>query len=374
VNMSETRPALYYPYIHVRNEDWLKATLLCVPVVKRILPANYEPEDAFNIVPYTKIKGPNGELLQPVPAGSPETDAAQARLLEKLKTHATLIHARFGRERAPRADEYWIHDAKFSNTLLEYLRTRNLAWESADPLAHGHRKWFALHPTLGSAIMTTIGLSIARAEDYDIVTPSNRVHDSLLAVKEEAIFETLIRDESDALDSPRPEQIRHELGQLVIALSGINFQALKPEDIPELQDSHNFGRFQALIRRTATNVERDKGPKAYERSLKHGAQEIIDAWHETDMSLSRKIRNALFQQGVTAAAPAVPFLPGVRDLAEAPNLVTLAAAGAVAVVLATWEVAGLVREQRRGPYRYLTEVNRAQDESLRLTFPLGLGR
>jgi hypothetical protein len=25
------RAALYYPYIHIRSEHWLKATLLCAP-------------------------------------------------------------------------------------------------------------------------------------------------------------------------------------------------------------------------------------------------------------------------------------------------------------------------------------------------------
>jgi hypothetical protein len=39
------RPALYYPYIHIRSEHWLKATLLCAPAVKRIVPDGYEPGD-----------------------------------------------------------------------------------------------------------------------------------------------------------------------------------------------------------------------------------------------------------------------------------------------------------------------------------------
>src|ERR1700750_3452907 len=69
--MTETtesfRPALYYPYIHIRSEDWLKATLLCVPVVKRLIPESYDPEDTGDIAPYAKIACPYGELLQRVP-------------------------------------------------------------------------------------------------------------------------------------------------------------------------------------------------------------------------------------------------------------------------------------------------------------------
>ena len=73
------RPALYYPYIHVRSEHWLKATLLCIPVVKRIVPETYEPEDEPIIRRYTEIKGPFGTLLQSVPAWSSAAYAAQER-------------------------------------------------------------------------------------------------------------------------------------------------------------------------------------------------------------------------------------------------------------------------------------------------------
>src|SRR5579884_858666 len=49
------RAALYYPYIHIRSEHWLKATLLCAPVVKRIVPDGYVPEDQANIRKYAGI-------------------------------------------------------------------------------------------------------------------------------------------------------------------------------------------------------------------------------------------------------------------------------------------------------------------------------
>ena len=41
--------ALCYPYIHIRDEHWLKATLLCTPTVKRIVPLKYTPEDTAAI-------------------------------------------------------------------------------------------------------------------------------------------------------------------------------------------------------------------------------------------------------------------------------------------------------------------------------------
>ena len=71
--------ALYYPYIHIRSVSWLKATLLCVPAVKRIVPEDYAPEDDSAILPYVRISGPNGPLLQAVPAATAGAMAAQDR-------------------------------------------------------------------------------------------------------------------------------------------------------------------------------------------------------------------------------------------------------------------------------------------------------
>ncbi len=38
--------ALYYPYIHFRDERWLKSTLLVFPKVLRMIPEGYDPKDS----------------------------------------------------------------------------------------------------------------------------------------------------------------------------------------------------------------------------------------------------------------------------------------------------------------------------------------
>src|SRR5580692_5094226 len=91
----QVKPALYYPYIHIRSEHWLKATLLCAPTVKRIVPETYEPEDSFQIARYTRIVGPHGALLQPVPSLCPSAENAQLRILAKLKNHVEEIERRY---------------------------------------------------------------------------------------------------------------------------------------------------------------------------------------------------------------------------------------------------------------------------------------
>ncbi len=365
------RPALYYPYIHIRSEHWLKATLLCAPAVKRMVPEGYEPEDGPNILKYIEIRGPGGELLQNVPASSPAADVAQQRLLENLRARAKAIQRKFDKNHAPVPDEYWIHDAKFNSNLLRHLIDHDLAWPSPDPLAHGHRAWYALHPVLGSAIMTTLGLSIAGEQKYDIVTNSTDFHETLLATEDDEIFTTLLRSGGKQKKPfATKTQARHDLGQLVINLTGINYEALRPEDIPELQESANFQEFSKLMRTKAQGIDLDDDPEAYREQLTQEATDIIDAWHATKTSLSHSLRDVIFAQVFTYSVEALKeHLKRVS-----PNMTNLTVAGGVAVGLLVLKAWGARKEQRKSPYGYLTKLVNAQNEFLQGTFPLGLER
>ncbi len=240
-----TQPALYYPYIHIRDEAWLKGTLLFTASVTRIVPEEYIPQDTEDIRIYTAIDGANGRLLQAVPAESRAARAAQRLLLEQLDQNIEYITKKFSRKQARRKEPYRIHAAKFNEELLDYLLERQLAWSDVDENATGHftRYAHALHPTLGSAIMTTLGLSIARERAYDIVTPSADAHAALLATNEESVFETLINGSRRASAIP-PQQARNDLAQMVVTLTGLNFRALRPQDIPKLQESPHLRAFQ----------------------------------------------------------------------------------------------------------------------------------
>jgi hypothetical protein len=295
------QPALYYPYIHIRNESWLKATLLCVPAVKRIVPKTYTPEDDAAIIPYVEIAGPNGPLLQAVPAATDGAMAAQDRLLRSLQANEEQIVARYGRQKSPTPDEYWVHDAKFNYQLLDFLKARNLAWPSKHSRAFGQRSWYALHPKLGSAVMTTLGLSIARDEDLDIVTDNGEYHEALLAGDEGRIVDALIRDVDSHVNGVLDRQ--QALGELVFALSGINLRAIRPEHIPELQTTKGFRDFQDSLRRAAAVVDPQSNPKSYQDQIQREAETIVKAWRDTQVSLTSELKTALPEQarGVSAA-------------------------------------------------------------------------
>jgi hypothetical protein len=362
--MPPVQTALYYPYIHIRSEHWLKATLLCVPVVKRIVPETYTPEDRQEIVRYTKIEGPHGHLLQTVSSYSPAADEAQHRLLERLRQHEDEIVAQFTRARAPVPDEYWVHDAKFNGSMIEYLRSKDLAWSSEHDRAFGHRNWYALHPRLGSALMTTLGLSIAREQRLDIVTDSGEYHEALIANREDAIFEALLA----RADASNPEGLerRRQVAEMVIALSGINLKALRPEDLPELHASPSFQVFQDQLRKAAAAVESTNNPEAFRNQLEREAGALVEAWNGTRFELAREVKEAV----PDVAKPLAAGLGGML-LGAAVNPVVVGVGAAVGLLFRTVKA---IRQLPEGQRQFLTHVERQQDDAIRLQFPLGLER
>src|SRR5579871_1372062 len=361
------RPALYYPYIHIRSEHWLKATLLCAPAVKRIVPDVYNPEDSAQITKYTKIAGPNGLLLQAVPSASDAADQAQLRMLGQIQGHLQEIRDKYGRSKSPAQDEYWIHDAKFNGELLRFLVDNSLAWSSGDPHdLHGHRTWYALHPVLGSAVMMTLGLSIAQEQHYDVVTPTSLFHETLLSTTEDGIFGALMNPLTQL--AATSSQTRNDLGQLVVTLTGVNYQALRPEDIPELQSSKHFTAFLKTIRQTAHTVNPQLEPEEYKQSLKDAAEKIIEEWQGIHGDVGGTLRKTLAASAYALSGAALTTYLTHTDVQHA-----VIGAGVGVGVRFLEAGIGLLRCWRKPrPHQYLTEIVSAQNEMLRLTFPIGL--
>ncbi len=172
MSMSTTteRAALYYPYIHIRSEHWLKATLLNFPKVYRMVPiGNYFPEDEDNIKAYTA-----GDLLDDIDTSCAPARDAQRELLAKLthREHEKKLLKRYKRvtkRRAPR-EKYLIHAEKLDVNLKRYLLGNKLAWPDSDLQAKGHRNWLGLDANLGSAVMSTLTRSYAYCQfrgDHD---------------------------------------------------------------------------------------------------------------------------------------------------------------------------------------------------------------
>jgi hypothetical protein len=276
--VSPEPPALYYPYIHIRDENWLKATLLNFRKVYRMVPiGQYAPEDDDSIIPYTDTEhGRREPFVDTIDTSSAGARDSQRELLVRLQQNHDQILARFGQRSD--GDTYYLHDQKLHEPLREHLLKYRLAWPDNDAQARGHRNWLGLHPTLGSGVMTTLGLSIAEQFGYDIVTNSNQDHETLISTTTNDIIDRLLGIK-ERPNAPDQGAVANELGQLIITRT-INLKAITIDDIKELhENTEDFRQFRQYLTSAAASIGPVGDTQERHKRLKQRAAEIIEAWH-----------------------------------------------------------------------------------------------
>lgn len=184
--MAEIRDALNYPYIRVRDVDWLKSTLLLFPHVARIRP-NDAPEDDPEIDVFAQTKGGGDETLLRSIYPSDIPDHLQDELYDHLKAtlanEAEALRGRFGEEATRRelasgasAEGLWarreegisqLHHDKIAPRLLLELRDNGLAWKPEHP---DHPNYVEMHRVVGDAIMSALAFAAAQAQGMRVVT------------------------------------------------------------------------------------------------------------------------------------------------------------------------------------------------------------
>jgi hypothetical protein len=129
----QDRDALYYPYIHIRqdNINWLKATLLCFPQVRSIVPHDFHLNDPAAVAPFRKVTGARAgkPLLDEEYTDGPyyqRAHAAQQQLLKVLIENEALVAERYSLQTATRDlgdkwDSFEMHTGKLLAPLHDYL-------------------------------------------------------------------------------------------------------------------------------------------------------------------------------------------------------------------------------------------------------------
>lgn len=116
--------ALNYPYIRIRDVDWLKRSLLVFPHIVRMTPgsARGAPADDPQIEPFTFHRnGDDGALLRPANLKLPHVQKCQSELIAALQSRfeidPAVFLARFGKEAAKRR-RHLNPEGKFSSLPL----------------------------------------------------------------------------------------------------------------------------------------------------------------------------------------------------------------------------------------------------------------
>jgi hypothetical protein len=167
---------LYYPYMRVRNPDWLKAAALYWDSMRRFRPPGYTLRDA----PVSRELVECGFLKTVNP--EPYAANVSSDLLEFMRENVGTLREQFGLRAAldgpaglgwgtegPDGNDKrlgWIHSRKLSLEFSDFLTGEGLGQigRGADS------RWVGLHPTIAAAYMLALTAACAERERLDPVT------------------------------------------------------------------------------------------------------------------------------------------------------------------------------------------------------------
>ncbi len=354
------RGALYYPFIHVRDENWLKATLLCFPFLDRMVPDSYELSDSPVASFFAHEKGRFGRsMLGRRDLGDPATEHARSELLKKLQEDlaALGLKTRFSREAAKKGDyadgenAFQIHEYKLGSKLIEFLLSNDLAWEPNRPV-RGNARWWAVHPVLGEAIMSTNAVALAQAHDLEIVTSDGPIHQWLLGTTASEVYDVLVRQQLFGI--PRQDMTKaNDLMRFVI-LSEFDLEKLSPAEITELNQKR--GDLSALKSALLAQVEGVGGipdREIWNDVLSTRTKEVVDEWSERASILSMFSRTDAEELSGEFQGILKDITPAVAAGGLATALVSALPGLVVGVVFGAVPLYKRWRESQR-PYRFLS--------------------
>ncbi|AVC45690.1 MULTISPECIES: hypothetical protein [Rhizobium] len=382
--------ALNFPYIRIRDPEWLKKTLLVFPHVVRISPSQDAPHDDPAIRAFCDAQGRRGPLLRDLDLDDANIWDDQYRLQQRISAkldepHSTLKKlfdraATEGDEKLVRESAslwndrlasrtFQMHGQKILPDLLAFLQEHGLAWE---PNYSDGRGYFEMHPLLGQAVMAALAFAAAESQGLQLVTEFPAIYGRTVDCEKDDIIEA-------CLAGVAPEPARghttqdgaHQVAR-VIVYQRADTRALTPDRLAALsQEWEAIADFKAALESMAKDIPSNiSDPKALQAHLGERADRAMREWKSGKANLSAYVR-ALFgegsvdelKDGLAKVAESVFAEPVAGALAGGLTTQSLYGAGAgLAIGLCVQSVKGAVGVRKRGRehrLRYLTLMENA---------------
>ncbi|MCK1466869.1 hypothetical protein [Bradyrhizobium sp. CW10] len=369
--------ALYYPYIHFQDPQWLKKALLVFPHVVRMVPPKFYPQDMQDVWAFENRQGRRGSLLQRAELDTPAIKKAYNVLERRLKREVEQDPSfllRYGKRaaadlRSQRGGPgFQLHYRKMSSNFLTGLENLELTWGPDDPDGPGYVE---LHPDIGQAVMATLAMTCARESGFCVVTDRRDQYD-IAATEVERIYDRWIHGSADSRPRKEESKVRQATyGDLVeiVVVESTNVDRLTPDNLEKLaQEREAFDRFRDSI----TKIARDIPPmteEKLEKRLKDEARRVLSNWDNERVKMKGIPAEIL---GKDAAAPTGDFFKDVVKDIVGPasggiigglttgSLLVAGAGLAVGVIVHAFNSYGRLRDRdHHSPYRYLTLANNA---------------
>jgi len=326
--------ALYYPYIHIRDLNWLKGNLLLFDDVARMVPMHGPvPNDDPEIEPFTRPQATRGPLLRPANLWSPRSVKAQETLAGRLRADAQDLSFRsnFGRAateaaKAPKEFGFQIHQGKLEYSLRSALRDTGLAWEPGNPEPYDlDKEYVELHPRVGEAVMSTLAVACAIGEGLGIVTHPDEgpLHRCLLERKQDEVYDAWLG--RSAMPEPEGAEGR-ELLQFLVTFA-CDTSRLGAGALADFERDRTA--LKALLQAAderASEIIMDQGEHR-EEAMKAAVADLLAAWRRERANMSSFWRR-FFGEGLLDTA--IEFLRDMFTRRTAAATAACSAAGAVA--------------------------------------------
>jgi hypothetical protein len=388
----EDRDALYYPYINIRDMDWLQGTLLCFPHVFRMVPSGYRIKDEPVARRFRELRGSQGRPLldeawiEQGPAFAAE-DLFLRRLNADYPKSGLKLHEKFSlvqarRDCEGREDDFQVYREKFNSSLLRFLETKGLAWAPRKP--DRANKWVAMHPVMGQAFMSTIAAAIAKGDGLDVVTHSGPVHAALAHRDEEAIYKQLVLGD-ELYQAPKKSTVTNEIIELVV-MTRFKLDQVSPKDIAKMsRDREGLYALRTELQDMAGRIPTMTNRKRRDEYLQDSANDVILNWRKDKKNMSKfareffgggmggnaakflgKVAPSVLSGGAFGTAGGAAASGGTAAAATViggltvPALIGAGAGLAVGVIIHGVSTAIKVKKQSaQSPYRFLSKIEKA---------------
>ena len=212
--------ALYFPYIHFKDENWLKYSLLYWDTIKRIVPPSYQPTDSDSIK--TLIDENLIENVNPKTGDKPYIVGAAE---EFIPTMETLLHKRINLNHGAdvslgledNAPESVVHVQKMDEQVIELLETSDLATRHGD--------WFSMDGALAGYYMFCLAAYISEKQRAPLLSDSFEMETAGTFFQHSRTSKKLIE--------PQDEEISFRLAKLILPVPC-------PENLTDISMTKSF--------------------------------------------------------------------------------------------------------------------------------------
>ena len=384
----EARDALYYPYVHFRDEDWLKKTLLVFPRIFRIAGSGFSLHDSEFVYQLRK-QAPNGKgLLEELDFRTLDAFDALAKVREKISEDAkrdqTGFILKYGfdsggslydRQQRPFR---MAPDGSSYNTMeqLKHLK-----------LASGGSSSYDLHPKIGQVIMSTFAFACAEHNGLHLVTDGKDFDchwlNSCIGTRGiDQIYDTLLHPESD---QPLLRADHTALFEIIV-YHHCDPNSLTLERLAKFSEERGpYERLKSELQKLALSIPAMKNQERLHEKLEDVANDALKRWRSDQFQMGsiareifadgggnepRKIVEGLIEKarhpevwsGFTAGLLGQHTMSSLMGTAG--QILAVVGGTAIGVIFNGFTQAYL--KSKSSPFRYLTDLEKAG-----VTFTIG---